>query len=201
MSEISVELVKKMREMTGSPIMECKKALQKTGGKIDEAIKALRTQGLASARLKESRETKEGLISAYIHLDGKLGVLLEINCESDFVAKTPDFRQLGHDIAMQIAASSPIYVSREQVPSEKIEEEKEIYIEQARLAGKPEHILEKIAVGRLEKYFKDVCLLEQPFIREPKTSVKEHIAGVIAKLGENITIRRFVRFKVGESLG
>lgn len=196
---ISAELVKELRGKTGTGLMDCKRALLEAGGNIEEAIKILRTKGLAQASRKASRTAKEGRVFSYLHLEGKIGVLMELNCETDFVAKTKDFSLLGKELTMQIAASYPIYVKKEDVTEEKIEEEMAIYRQQAKQSKKPEAVWDKIAEGKLKKYFDEVCLLEQPFIKEPKTQVKDYISSVIAKLGENIIVRRFARFKVGEN--
>jgi elongation factor Ts len=195
--KINAEMVKELREATGAPIMDCKAALVEADGDFDEAVKKLRTKGLAEAKKRASRETKEGNVFSYIHLNGKIGVLVEINCETDFVAKTPDFQELGKNIAMQIAALNPLHIEREQVSKERVEAEREIYRLQAKEAGKPERVWDRIVDGRLEKFFKEVCLLEQSFIKQPEITVKKYIAGVAAKLRENITIRRFVRYEVG----
>jgi elongation factor Ts len=196
--KVNAQMVKELREATGAPIMECKAALSETNGNFDEAMKRLRTKGLTEAKKRAPRETKEGNVFSYIHLNGKIGVLVEINCETDFVAKTSDFQELGKNIAMQIAALNPLYIGREDVSKEKVEAEREIYRLQAKEAGKPERVWERIAEGRLEKFYKEVCLLEQSFIKQPEITVKEYISSVIARLRENISIRRFVRYKVGE---
>ncbi|MEW6606132.1 MAG: translation elongation factor Ts [bacterium] len=197
---ISAEQVKQLREITGAPMMECKEALQKANGVVEEALKILRTQGLAEAKKKQVRETKEGTIFSYIHPGGKLGVLVEINCETDFVAKNSEFQELVKNIAMQIAASNPYVVSKDQVREEMVANEREIYIEQAKKSGKPEKFWDKIVEGRLEKYYKEICLLEQPYIKDPAITVSDYVASVIAKLRENITIRRFVRYAIGEKI-
>ncbi len=195
---ISATQVKELREATGAPMMECKDALQKANGVYDEAVKILRTQGLAVAKTKNLREAKEGQIIAYVHLGGKIGVLVEVNCETDFVAKNAEFQELGKNIAMQIAASNPCVVSKDQVTAEMVVKEKEIYLEQAKQSGKPEKIWEKMVEGRLEKYYKEICLLEQPYIKDPSISVSDYIAQMVARVRENITIRRFTRYAVGE---
>lgn len=195
---ITASQVKELREITGAPMMECKQALTEAKGNQEEAIKILRTQGLAAAKRKSTRTTNEGLIISYIHLNDKLGVLLEINCETDFVARTPEFRELGNNIAMQIAASKPRYIKREDIPTEELRAEEDIYREQARASGKPEQVWDKIVKGRMEKYFKEVCLMEQPYIKDPEITVSELVASKIAIIRENITIARFARFKVGE---
>lgn len=196
--EISSKLVKELRDKTGAPMMDCKKALEKAIGDLDKALDYLREHGMAKASEKAGRMTKEGLIYSYIHPGEKLGVLLEINCETDFVARTDDFRSLAKDIAMQVAATNPLVIKREEIPANLLEKEKEIYKAQALQEGKPEKILEKIVQGKLEKFFQESCLLEQPFIKDEDRSVKQRIDETIAKLGENITVKRFVRFRLGE---
>lgn len=195
---IKAELVKELRERTGSGMMECKKALTETGGDIDKAIVCLRERGLAAAAKKADRATKDGKIEAYIHPGAKLGVMLEINCETDFVAKTDDYQNLCHEIAMQIAAADPSYLDRDQVPEPVLEQEKEIARTQALSEGKPEKVIDKIVQGRLEKYFQTACLLEQPYIRDQERTVSDLLNEAISKLGENIVIRRFVRYRLGE---
>lgn len=195
--EITATMVKELRDKTGAGMMECKKALIETGGDMDAAIKYLRERGIAQAALKADRETKEGIIASYIHAGSKIGVLLELNCETDFVARTEEFKALAKDICMQIAASNPRYVSRDDVPEDVINSEKEIYKAQAKQEGKPDNILEKIAEGKLNRFFSEVCLLEQPFIKDTDKSVEDIIKLAISKFGENITIGRFVRFEVG----
>jgi len=195
---ISAVQVKELREATGAPMMECKEALQKANGNFEEAVKILRMQGVAVAKKKQLRQTKEGAIFSYIHLGGKLGVLVEIDCETDFVAKNVEFQELGKNIAMQIAASNPYVVSPDQIPEEMISREKEIYLQQAKKSGKPEKIWEQMIEGRLKKYYKEICLLEQPYIKDPNITVSDYLAQVVAKLRENITIRRFTRYVVGE---
>lgn len=198
MPEITAEKVKELREKTGAGMMDCKRALTETGGDFEKAIDLLRQKGLASAAKKASRRAAEGLVASYIHMD-KIGVLVEVNCETDFVAKTDIFRELVKDIAMQIAASAPQYVSREDVPQEIIEREKAIY--RASITdNKPAHVIDKIVEGKLEKFYADTCLLEQVFIKDPeqKKKIKDIITDAIARLGENIIVRRFARFQVGE---
>lgn len=195
---IKAELVKELRERTGSGMMECKKALTETSGDIDKAIVYLRERGLATAAKKADRATKDGKIEAYVHPGAKLGVMLEINCETDFVAKTDDYQNLCHEIAMQIAAADPSYLDRDQVPGPVLEQEKEIARTQALSEGKPEKVIDKIVQGRLEKYFQTACLLEQPYIRDPERTVSDLLNEAISKLGENIVIRRFVRYRLGE---
>lgn len=200
MAEISAQLVKELRERTGAGFMDCKKALEECNGDIEEAIVLLRKKGLAKAEKKAGRETADGLIGSYIHAGGKIGVLVEVNCETDFVARTADFQNLVKEIAMQIAAMNPKYVSVEDVPPEVLEREKEILREQAKASGKPDHVVEKVVEGKLKKFFEENCLLEQPYIRDQSMTVKELIAQAIAKLGENIRVRRFVRFQLNEPL-
>lgn len=195
--DISAEMVKKLREITGVGFMECKGALQEAKGDIDNAVTLLRKKGLASLAKKASRETKEGLIGSYIH-NGKIGVMVEVACESDFVARNSDFQTLVKDIAMQIAASDPRFVRKEDVTGDVLAKERDIYKEQARSTGKPEAVLDKIVEGRMSKFYSETCLLEQPFVKEPSITVKDHIASYIQKIGENIQVRRFVRYKVGE---
>lgn len=198
MPEVNATAVKDLREKTGAGMMDCKKALQEANGDFEQAIDILRKKGIASAAKRAGRTVKEGRIEAYIHPGSKLGVLLEMNCETDFVANTPDFKSFARDVAMQIAASSPLFIRREEVTQDLINKEMEIYKEQARQQGKPEKILEKIAAGKMDKYYSDVCLLEQPFVKDPDKTVQVLLTETIAKLGENIDIRRFSRFKVGE---
>lgn len=196
--QITAEMVKKLRNMTNAGMMDCKKSLVETNGNIEEAIKYLRKKGIAKAAKKAARTTKEGIIASYIHAGDKLGVLLELNCETDFVAKTDEFQNLAKDICMQITATDPRYISRDDVPEKVIEEEKNIYTEQAKQSGKPKDIAEKIAEGKLNKFFSEVCLQEQPFIKEAEQSVEDIIKLVISKIGENITIGRFIRFQLGD---
>jgi elongation factor Ts len=198
MADITAALVKQLRERTGAGMMECKNALVEAKGDIGDAEVVLRKRGLASAGKKAGRVTKQGLIGSYIHHGGQLGVMVEINCESDFVARTDDFQELVHDIAMHIAAADPRYIRKEDVPSDVLDKEKEIARDRARGEGKPEKILDKIVEGRLAKFYEEVCLLEQPFVKEATQSVGQLVKLKIAKLGENITIARFDRFKVGD---
>jgi elongation factor Ts len=197
MTKISTDLIKELREKTGVGMMECKKALTESDGNFEKAIDFLRQKGLATAVKKAGRTASEGLVESYIHM-GKIGTLVEINCETDFVARTEEFRELVKDVAMQIAASNPVYLSREDVPPDVVEREKEIY--RAQVADKPPQVMEKIIEGKLEKYYTDVCLLDQLFIKdtEQKQKVKDLITGKVSKLGENIVIRRFSRFQLGE---
>ena len=201
--EIRAELVKELRDKTGAGFMDCKKALAEASGDVDQAVRWLREKGLAAAAKKAGRATTEGLVDSYLHAGGRIGVLVEVNCETDFVAKTPDFQRLVKDLAMQVAAASPAlprYVRREEVPAEVIEQEREIYRAQAKGSGKPEKVIEKIVEGKIDKFLADVCLLDQPFIRDPEKTVKEVVSEAIAKLGENINVRRFARFQLGESV-
>ncbi|MCG0277240.1 MAG: translation elongation factor Ts [Thermanaeromonas sp.] len=197
---VSAEVIKELRNRTGAGMMDCKRALEETGGDIERAIEVLRMKGLAAAAKKAGRVAKEGLVHAYIHGGGRIGVLIEVNCETDFVARTEEFRDLVHNLAMQVAASRPEYIKREDVPEEVLEREKSILRAQALNEGKPEKVVEKIVSGRLEKFFQESCLLEQPYIKDPDRKVKDLIAEKIAKLGENIEVRRFVRFEVGEAV-
>ena len=197
---IKAETVKELRERTGAGMMDCKKALTETGGDMEKAIDFLREKGLAAAAKKAGRIAAEGIVEAYIHGGGRIGVLVEVNCETDFVGKTDEFKELCRDIAMQIAASSPEFVSKEDVPQEAIDHEKEILRAQALNEGKPEKIVDKMVEGRIEKYYKEVCLLEQPFIKDPDKTVAQLVTEKIAKIGENISVRRFVRFQVGEGI-
>lgn len=200
MAEITAALVKELREKTGAGMMECKKALQVTNGNLAEAEVLLRKQGIASAGKKASRATRQGVIGTYIHPGSQLGVMVEINCESDFVARTDDFQQLVHDVAMQIAAADPQFIRKEDVTAELLDKEKDIARDRARQEGKPEKILDKIVEGRLSKFYEEVCLLEQPYIKDNTVSVGQLIASVIGKLGENISVSRFVRMKVGDTV-
>lgn len=197
--EIPATLVKKLRDMTGAGMMECKAALQEAKGDVDEAQTILRKRGLAQAAKKVGRSTSEGLIGSYIHAGGKIGVLVELNCESDFVARTEDFQNLLKEIALQVAAASPQYVRREDVPADVLEREKSIYRAQMENSGKPAQVIEKIVEGKLGSFYEQVVIVDQPSIRDPKVTVGQLLQSAIAKLGENISIARFVRFKVGEA--
>ena len=198
MSEkIDAKLVKELRERAGAPMGDCLKALQQTKGNIEEAFVELRKRGMASAQKKAARSTNEGLVGTYIHAGGKIGVLLELNCESDFVARTDDFQNLLKDIAMHVAATDPRYVSSEDVTPEDLEREREIFRAQAAATGKPAQVVEKIVEGKMGKFYEEVCLIEQPFVKDQAVTIKELIAQTVGKLGENITVRRFARFKVG----
>ena len=198
MSAISASVVKELRDMSGAGMMDCKKALTEASGNIEQAIDILRKSGAAKARKKSGRSTKEGIILPYIHPGSKLGVLIEINCETDFVAKTDDFQNLSKDIAMHIAASAPMAISREEIPSETLEREKVIYADQAKQSGKSENIIEKMIDGRLNKFYQENVLLEQTFVKDPDKTVQDLITDTVAKLGENIIISRFSRFQLGE---
>jgi elongation factor Ts len=198
MAEITARLVKDLRELTGVGMMECKRALVEAKGDIGDAEVLLRKWGIASAGKKSARTTKQGLIGSYIHHGGQLGVLVEVNCESDFVARTEDFKELVHDVAMHIAAADPRFIRKEDVPADVLDKEKEIARARAVLEGKPEKILDKIVEGRIAKFYEEVCLLDQPFVKEATLTVGQLVKTKIAKLGENIGIARFVRFKVGD---
>src|ERR1700758_3997847 len=195
---ISAAKVKELRDKTGAPMMECKQALTQSNGDLEAAIVWLRKRGVSVAAKKATRVTSEGSVAHYIHAGGKIGVLVEVNCESDFVARTDDFKELVHDIAMHIAASDPKFVRKEDVTPQDIEREKDIYRAQAAATGKPANIIEKIVEGKMSKFYEEVCLYEQPFIKDQTISVSQLIAAKIGKLGENISVRRFARFKVGE---
>ena len=196
MAEITAALVKELRERTGAGMMDCKKALSATDGDLEKAIDFLREKGLAAAAKKAGRVAAEGLVEAYIHGGGRIGVLVEVNCETDFVAKTDAFKELVKDIAMHIAATNPSYLKREEVPTA----EQAVLAEQARNEGKPEKIIEKMVAGRIEKYYKEVCLMEQPFVKDPDKTISDLITESIAKIGENISIRRFTRYQLGEGI-
>ncbi len=198
MAEISAAMVKQLRDKTGAGMMDCKKALQEADGDFDKAIEILRKKGIAKAAKRADREAKEGVVTAYIHPGNKLGVLVEVNCETDFVANTDDFQAFAKNIAMHIAASNPLAIRREDLDQEALNKEKEIYREQALASGKPEHIVDKIVEGRIEKYYSEVCLLEQPYVKDPDKTVQDLVTETIAKVGENITIKRFARFRIGE---
>ena len=198
--EVSASMVKDLREKTGAGMMDCKKALAESGGNFEKAVDYLRQKGLATAARRAGKVASEGQIGSYVHAGGKLGVMVEVNCETDFVAKTDDFRAFAKDMAMHIAASNPLYIQRENVPPEVLEREREIYGAQAREARKPEKIMEKIVEGKLEKFYGEVCLLEQPFIKDPDRTVQDLLNELIGKLGEKVEIRRFMRFQVGEGM-
>ena len=196
---ISAAQVKELREKTGAPMMDCKQALSDAKGDVEQAIVILRKKGIASMQKKATRVTSEGSVASYIHAGGKIGVLVEVNCESDFVARTQDFKELTHDVAMHIAASDPKFIRKEDVTPEAFAREKEIYLAQAKASGKPDHIAEKMVAGKMEKFYEEVCLYEQPFIKDQTVSISQLIASKIGKLGENISVRRFARFKVGDA--
>ena len=200
MAEITAALVKELRERTGAGMMDCKKALSATDGDLEKAIDFLREKGLAAAAKKAGRVAAEGLVEAYIHGGGRIGVLVEVNCETDSVAKTDAFKELVKDIAMHIAATNPSYLKREEVPTAELEHEQAVLAEQARNEGKPEKIIEKMVAGRIEKYYKEVCLMEQPFVKDPDKTISDLITESIAKIGENISIRRFTRYQLGEGI-
>jgi len=197
-AEIDPQLVKQLREKTNAGFMDCKRALVESGGDLEKAETILRTKGIASAGKKASRVTKEGIVASYIHLQGKVGVLVEVNCETDFVAKNENFRSFVKDITLHIAAAHPLYVSRDDVPGTLVEAEREIY--KAQVKGKPANVVEKIVDGKLDKFYSTVCLLEQGFIKNPDVTIKDLLGSKIAELGENIVIRRFTRYLVGEPL-
>jgi elongation factor Ts len=196
---ISATMVKELREKTGAPMMDCRNALTEAKGDMEQAVVVLRKKGMASAAKKASRTASEGAVGTYIHAGGKIGVLLEVNCESDFVARTPDFQELLKDIAMHIAATDPRYIRKEDVTAEDLEREKDIYRAQAAQTGKPAPVIEKIVEGKMSKFYEEVCLLEQPFIKEQTVTIAQLIAQKVGKLGENIQVRRFARFKVGDA--
>jgi elongation factor Ts len=198
MSDVSPTLVKQLREKTNAGMMDCKKALVEAGGDLEKAEDILRKKGIASASKKASRSVKEGVVASYIHLQGKVGVLVEVNCETDFVAKNEVFREFVKDLTLHIAAAHPVYVVRDEVPAAVIEREREIYREQVK--GKPANVVEKIVDGKLEKFYGSVCLLDQAFIKNPDQTIKDLVSSKIAELGENIVIRRFARYAVGEDL-
>ena len=197
--DISAENVKKLREKTGAGMMDCKAALNEAKGNFEEAIILLRKKGISTAAKKADRAAKEGLVGSYIHSNGKIGVLVEINCETDFVARTEDFKEMVKNIAMHIAAADPKFVRREQVTDDILKQEKEIYLAQAKAAGKPDNIAEKIVDGKMDKYYGETCLLEQSYVKDTDITIKDYVTNVIAKVGENITINRFSRFRIGEA--
>lgn len=198
--EVTAQQVKELRQKTGAGMMDCKNALTESGGDLEQALVVLRKKGLATAQKKASRIAAEGMIGHYIHGAGSIGVLVEVNCETDFASRSEDFQQLAKDLAMHIAAQNPAYVRREEVPEEVLAKEKEIYRDQARSSGKPEAIVDKIAIGKLDAYFKMSCLYEQEFVKDPSITVEQLINSLIGKIGENVQVRRFVRFKTGEGL-
>ena len=198
--DIAPKQVMELRAKTGAGMMDCKRALAECGGDFEKAIKNLREKGLSQAAKRAGKEAKQGIIFSYIHPGSKIGVLVEVNCETDFVARTPDFQNLGKDLSMQVAAACPLVVRREDLKPEIIEREREIYRTQAAASGKPEKVLDKIVEGKLEKFYHEACLLDQPFIKNDEESVGQIVAAVIARLGENIVVRRFARFQLGEDL-
>jgi elongation factor Ts len=198
MAAITAQLVKELREKTGVGMMDCKKALAESGGDMEKAVEFLRKKGLATAQKRAGRATSEGIVQSYIHMGGKIGVLVEVNCESDFVAKNEDFQGFAKNIAMHIAATNPVGVAPEDVPADVVAKEMEIYRGQAQEMGKPEKMLDKIAEGKMAKFFKDNCLLNQPYVRDPNLTIADLLNETIAKIGENISIRRFARFQIGD---
>jgi elongation factor Ts len=198
--EITAELVKKLREKTGVGLMDCKEALKHSDGDMEKSVEYLREKGLAKLQKRSGRAASEGVIASYIHAGSKVGVMVEVNSETDFVAKTDEFQDFAKDVAMQITAATPVYIKREDVPEEVKEKEKALYRRQAIESGKPEKILDKIADGKMEKYYQEVCLLEQTFIKNPDLTIKKLLEELVIKLGENIVIRRFVRFQLGETV-
>lgn len=197
---VTAEKVNELRQKTGAGMMDCKKALTETSGDMEKAVDALRKRGLAAAAKKAGRVASEGMVSSYIHAGGAVGVLVEVNCETDFVAKTDGFQNLVKDICLHIAANKPQYVSPEEVPADVVAREREIAIDQAKQSGKPAAVLEKIAEGKIQKFFQDVCLLEQPFVKDPDKAIKTLMTEAVAKIGENIKIRRFMRYELGEGI-
>lgn len=195
---VSTELIKELREKTGAGMMDCKRALEESGGDMQKAIEVLRKKGAATAAKRADKETNQGVVEAYIHAGGRIGAMVELNCETDFVAKTPDFKVLAHDIAMQIAAMTPRYIAREQVEKTVIDKELEIYKTQAQNEGKKAEIAEKIAQGRLDKFYQEICLMEQSFIKDSGKTIKDLLDEATAKVGERISIRRFIRYHLGE---
>ncbi len=198
--EVTSAMVKDLRERTGAGMMDCKKALLECDGDIDKSIAYLREKGLAAAAKKAGRIAAEGMVESFIHMGGKIGVLVEVNCETDFVAKTDQFKAFCHDVAMHIAASNPLYVAKEEVPMESLNKEKEIFRAQALNEGKPEKIVDRMVEGRVEKYYKEVCLLEQPFVKDPDKTIKDLVSDATVAIGEKISIRRFTRYERGEGI-
>jgi len=199
MSEVSAALVRELRDKTGAGMMDCKRALGESNGDLDKAVVYLREKGLAAAAKRATRAASEGTVGSYIHAGGKIGVLIEVNCETDFVARTPQFQTLVKELAMQVAAANPRYVVREEVPASVLDTEREIFRAQAASSGKPAAVIEKIVDGKIDKFYADVCLLEQAFIKEPQKSVRQLVTDTIAQLGENVVVRRFARFQLGEA--
>jgi elongation factor Ts len=198
MAEIKATMVKELREKTGAPFLDCKNALVETDGDFEKASEVLRIKGVAKASKKTTRKTDQGIISSYVHAGGKIGVMLEVNCETDFVARNDEFQNLCREVAMQIAANNPTYVRKEEVSEEEIENERRILKAEAMESGKPENIAEKMVAGRINKFFEEICLLEQPYIRDPKMKITDLVNNLIAKIGENIVVKRFVRYQLGE---
>jgi len=198
MAEIKATMVKELREKTGAPFLDCKNALVETDGDFEKASEVLRIKGVAKASKKTTRKTDQGTISSYVHAGGKIGVMLEVNCETDFVARNDEFQNLCREVAMQIAANNPTYVRKEEVSEEEVENERRILKAEAMESGKPENIAEKMVAGRINKFFEEICLLEQPYIRDPKMKVMDLVNNLIAKIGENIVVKRFVRYQLGE---
>ncbi|HEY1370988.1 MAG TPA: translation elongation factor Ts [Candidatus Binatia bacterium] len=198
--EVNAATVKELREKTGAGVMDCKKALAECSGNLEKAVDYLRQKGLAAAAKKSSRVAAEGLVGAYIHAGGKIGVMVELNCETDFVARTPEFQALLKDIAMQVAAASPRYIRREDVPAEEVERERAIYRTQVLEQGKPEKIVDKIVEGKLDRFYSEICLIEQSFIKDPDKKVGDLMQNAVARMGENIQVRRFMRYQVGEGV-
>lgn len=196
---ISAKEVAELRQRTGAGMMDCKKALEETKGDMDAAVELLRTRGVAKGEKRVGRVASEGLVGSYIHHNGKIGVLVEVNCETDFVARTDDFKSLVKSLAEHIAAAAPVAIDRDQVPPEKVEQERRIFVEQVRQSGKPENLIDKIVAGKIEAYYKDVCLLHQAWVRDPKKTVGELVKEISGKTGENIQVRRFTRFQMGEA--
>lgn len=196
---VSAQAVKELRERTGAGMMDCRKALEASGGEVEKAIDWLRTQNIAKTAKRAGRAASEGVVASYVHLGGKIGVIVEVNCETDFVARTDDFQTLAHELAMQIAATSPLSVSREDLPAELVESERAIYREQVQQSGKPEKIWDRIVEGKLDKFYQDNCLMEQASIREPSRMVGDMVKEVAGKVGENVVVRRFARFQIGEA--
>ncbi len=198
MADITSDMIKELREKTLAGMLDCKKALTECNGDMEKAVEYLRVKGLASAGKKAGREAKEGIIASYIHTNGKIGVLLELNCETDFVARNSEFQGLAKELCMQVAAANPLYVSPEDVPAADLDREKAIYREQVKESGKPENVVEKIVEGKMKKFYSDVCLLEQEYIKDPKVIVKDLVKNLIATIGENVTVGRFTRYQIGK---
>ncbi len=200
MSDVTAQMVKELRDRTGAPFLDCKKALEEVGGDFDKAADILRIKGLTKAAKKVGRETPEGVITSYIHAGGKIGVMVEVNCETDFVARNEEFQRFAKEIAMQIAAANPGYISREDVPESVLAKEKELMKAQVIESGKPENVADKIVQGKIEKFYEETCLLEQAYIRDPKIRIRDLLSSLVAKLGENVVVRRFIRYQLGEPI-